>query len=102
MLNAETGKELFSFEGQPVGMALVIPNLNRVIQPLKGKLFPFGWARLLWGAKVKRPNDCRLTLLGLRPEFRGLRAGGKGPAVHQHQLVRLQATEGQNPHRGHA
>ncbi len=63
-------------DGVAVGMALCIPNMNRILQPLKGKLFPFGWARLLWGAKVQRPKDCRLTLLGLRPEFRGLRAGG--------------------------
>lgn len=64
------------YEGTPVGMALSIPNINRVIQPMHGKLLPFGWARLLWGTKVQRPDECRLTLLGLRPEFRGLRAGG--------------------------
>lgn len=63
-------------KGQAIGMALTIPNINRVLQPLKGKLFPFGWARLLWGTKVKRPKDCRLTLLGVKPEFRGLRTGG--------------------------
>jgi hypothetical protein len=64
------------YGGAPIGIALSIPNLNRVLQPMRGKLFPLGWARLAWGTKVKRPDECRMTLLGLRPAFRGLRACG--------------------------
>ncbi len=64
------------YEGVPVGMALVFPNVNQAIRPLHGKLFPFGWARLIWNTKVRRPKNCRLTLLGIKPDFQGLRSGG--------------------------
>ncbi|MCC6808752.1 MAG: GNAT family N-acetyltransferase [Deltaproteobacteria bacterium] len=64
------------YEGKPAGMALTVPNINEVIRPLRGKMFPFGWVSLLWNTKVKRPKRCRLTLLGVHPDFRGIRAGG--------------------------
>jgi hypothetical protein len=56
--------------GQVVGMCIMVPNLNEVIQDLGGKLFPFGWAKLLWRAKVKHPLSTRLILLGIRGEAR--------------------------------
>ena len=68
---------LVEYDGKPVGMLLAIPNINLVFKRIgNGRLFPFGWAKLLWGTKVRPPKSLRLTLLGLVPEFRGLRAGG--------------------------
>ncbi len=57
-------------DGKVVGMCIMVPNLNEVIQDLGGKLFPFGWAKLLWRAKVKHPISTRLILLGIRGEAR--------------------------------
>lgn len=56
--------------GVPAGVALAMPNVNWAIKPLNGKLFPFGWARLLWRLKVRRPKSGRLLLLGIKKEFR--------------------------------
>lgn len=56
--------------GQPAAMALAVPNYNWAQQPLKGSLFPFGWLRLLWRLKVRRPGSGRLLLLGVGKEFR--------------------------------
>jgi len=57
-------------DGQAAGMCICVPNLNEVIQDLDGKLFPFGWAKLLYRTKVKRPGSARLILLGVREAVR--------------------------------
>ncbi len=58
-------------DGEPAAMALALPNLNAVIGDLDGRLLPFGWAKLLWRLKVRKPTSARLVLLGIRPKFRG-------------------------------
>jgi len=70
-------------EERPVGMCICLPNVNEVIGDLGGKLFPFGFARLLWRTKVKHPRSGRLLMLGLRPELRGVkRYGGLSLAMY--------------------
>jgi hypothetical protein len=56
--------------GQPAGVALAIPNLNEAIRDLNGRLFPFGFAKLLWRLKVRRVRSGRLLILGIKKEFR--------------------------------
>ncbi|MFO0551246.1 MAG: hypothetical protein U0271_22850 [Polyangiaceae bacterium] len=53
-----------------VGMCIMIPNLNEVVQDFHGKLLPFNWAKLIYRVKVKRPRSTRLILLGIRGEAR--------------------------------
>jgi len=60
-------------DGRPVAMCILLPNLNECIADLDGALFPFGWAKLLWRLKVKRPKSARLMLLGIRKELRNVR-----------------------------
>lgn len=57
-------------DGKASGMCICVPNLNEVIADLGGKLFPFGWAKLLYRTKVKHPSSARLILLGVREEVR--------------------------------
>ena len=57
-------------EGKPAGMCIIVPNLNEVIADLDGKLFPLGWAKILWRTKVRRPRSARLILLGVREAIR--------------------------------
>jgi hypothetical protein len=56
--------------GQPAGVALAIPNLNEAIRDLNGRLFPFGFLKLLWRLKVRRVRSGRLLILGIKKEFR--------------------------------
>ena len=56
--------------GKPAGMCIMLPNLNEAIGDLGGKLFPLGWAKLLWRVKVKHPESSRLMMLGIKGEAR--------------------------------
>lgn len=56
--------------GKAAGMCITVPNLNEVIADLDAKLFPFGFAKLLWRTKVKHPRSARLILLGVREAIR--------------------------------
>jgi hypothetical protein len=62
-----------SINGEPAAVALAVPNLNAMIQDLKGKLFPLGLVKLLFRMKLQRPDHARLGLLGIRKKFRGQR-----------------------------
>jgi hypothetical protein len=57
-------------DGEPIGMCIMIPNLNEIIADLDGSLFPLGWAKLLYRLKVTRPKSTRLILLGIRERIR--------------------------------
>jgi GNAT superfamily N-acetyltransferase len=56
--------------GEPAGMCITVPNLNEAIADLRGRLFPFGWAKLLWRTKVSHPRSARVILLGVREAVR--------------------------------
>ena len=57
-------------DDQPIGFALTIPDFNQALQPLRGKLFPFGWLKFLRGkSKVKL---ARTLLMGVLPDYRKL------------------------------
>jgi len=63
-------------EGEPVGMVICLPNLMELAGDLGGKLFPFGWAKLVWRLKVKQPRSARLVLLGIKGKMRGVKRYG--------------------------
>ena len=55
-------------DGQLVGFGLVIPDFNEALQPLNGRLFPFGWLRFRW--QLRKVRAARLILLGVDEEYR--------------------------------
>lgn len=56
--------------GTPIGFSLTIPDFNQATQPLKGKLFPFGWLKFLLAKR--KINYARTILMGVLPEYRKL------------------------------
>ncbi len=58
-------------DGEPVAMAIGLPNVNEAIADLNGRLLPFGWAKLLWRLKVKTTKTARVPLMGVRREYHG-------------------------------
>jgi GNAT superfamily N-acetyltransferase len=59
--------------GKPVGFALAIPEINRLVKKCGGRLFPFGWLTLLWG--LRSLDTCRIVALGMLPEYQRLGLG---------------------------
>ncbi len=57
-------------DGVPIGFSLTLPDFNQATQPLKGKLFPFGWAKFLW--HKRKIHYARTILMGVLPEYRKL------------------------------
>ena len=49
----------------PAAMIVVFPNINEAIRDLNGRLFPFGWIKLLWRLKATHPRTARIPLMGV-------------------------------------
>ncbi len=58
--------QIAEIDGEPVGFIVLLPNINEALRGLDGRLFPFGWARLLWRLKVKGVRSARVPLMGVR------------------------------------
>lgn len=52
-------------DGEPVAFMITLPDLNEAIKPLNGKLFPFGWAKLLLWLRKPRVRTMRVPLMGV-------------------------------------
>ncbi len=66
---------LAEIDGEVVGFIVVIPNLNEMTRDLDGKLFPFGWLRLLYRIKFIQCHSVRMPLMGVRKKYQSTRAG---------------------------
>ena len=53
------------YDGEPVAFMLSLPDINEFIADLGGRLFPFGWAKLLWRIRKMRPKGGRVALMGV-------------------------------------
>ncbi|MBC7132377.1 MAG: N-acetyltransferase [Roseovarius sp.] len=62
-------------EGKPVAFITAFPNLNEMIHDLRGRLFPFGWAKLLWRLKMQGARSTRVALMGVRKAHQNSRLG---------------------------
>ena len=56
-------------DGEAAGFMILLPNINEAIADLDGKLFPFGWAKLIWRLKLRRVKTGRVPLMGVKRKF---------------------------------
>jgi hypothetical protein len=52
-------------DGEPVAFMMTLPDLNEVLKPLNGNLFPFGWAKLFWWLRRPQCRTMRVPLMGV-------------------------------------
>jgi GNAT superfamily N-acetyltransferase len=52
-------------DGEPVAFMLSLPDINELIGDLKGELWPFNWAKLLWRLRRRRYRQGRVALMGV-------------------------------------
>jgi hypothetical protein len=65
--------QIIEIDGEPIAVALALPNLNEMIGDLRGKLLPFGAIKLLYRLKLRGPTSARLIILGIRKKLRQVR-----------------------------
>ena len=65
------------YDGEPVAFMITIPDINELLADLDGKLFPFGWARLLWRLRKPRVKRMRVPLMGVAKRLQGSRLAGQ-------------------------
>jgi len=54
--------------GETVGFAFALPDVNQALRHANGRLFPFGLLKILW--HMRRIDSVRVIALGLLPEVR--------------------------------
>lgn len=54
-------------DGKVVGVSLCLPDYNPRIKQIRGRLFPFGWARLLWNKRAIKA--IRVISTNVAPEY---------------------------------
>ena len=60
-------------DGKPVAFMLTFPDINPVLKKSGGKLFPFGWFRILRWLRNPTRSDMRVPLMGVRRELHNSR-----------------------------
>ena len=62
-------------DGEGVGVAITVPDVNQVLKRMNGRLLPLGWWRFLRKRRVI--DRCRVGFLGVKPEYQhaGVAAG---------------------------
>jgi GNAT superfamily N-acetyltransferase len=60
-------------DGEPVAFMMTLPDLNLLTRDLGGKLFPLGWAKLLWRLNKAHFPGARVPLMGVARKLHGTR-----------------------------
>ena len=64
-------------DGEPVAFMITLPDINEMIADLGGRLFPFGFVKLLWRLRNPRVSRVRVPLMGVTKRLHGTRLGGQ-------------------------
>jgi GNAT superfamily N-acetyltransferase len=62
-------------DGETVGMAITVPDINQVLRRMNGRVMPFGWWHFLRRRRIM--DRVRVGFLGVKPEYQhtGVAAG---------------------------
>ncbi|MBQ9661321.1 MAG: N-acetyltransferase [Bacteroidales bacterium] len=53
-----------------IAFGITMPSISKALQKCRGKLFPFGWLRLLKSMFIKYEDTVEMLLIGVLPEYR--------------------------------
>nr|WP_202386017.1 N-acetyltransferase [Alteraurantiacibacter aestuarii] len=60
-------------DGEPVAFMMSLPDMNEKLITMRGRLFPFNWARLLWWLRKPRGANFRVPLMGVVRKYQNSR-----------------------------
>lgn len=87
------------YEGEPVAFMMTLPNLNEVLQPMGGTMWPFNWAKLLWWLRKPRCRTMRVPLMGVLKKHQASRLASQ-LAFMMIEEIRRKATANYGATRG--
>lgn len=107
---AHTGKKLrplvredlimiAEYDGEPVAFMMTLPDVNQPIKAVGGKMFPFGWFKLLNWIRKPKNADMRVPLMGVRKHLQSSRLASQ-LAFMMIEYIRRAAVEDYNAKRG--
>lgn len=67
--------QIAEIEDRPVAFAVVLPNLNEVLNELNGNLLPFGWIHMIKRVKKADFSTGRMPLMGVRKQYQNTHLG---------------------------
>jgi hypothetical protein len=81
-------------EGETVGVAITVPDINQVLARMKGRLLPLGWLHYLRRKRIV--NRCRIGFLGVKPAYQhtGVAAGFYIEHFRTSEVTRIKWGEG--------
>jgi GNAT superfamily N-acetyltransferase len=86
--------ERFAFvaerDDEVVGAALTLPDINKVLATLDGRLLPLGWIKIL--RERRRIEEIRVFALGVKPEYRHTGTAAAFYAEHWRECLRRSIT----------
>jgi hypothetical protein len=53
--------QIAEIDGEDAAFIVLLPNINEALADLNGRLFPFGWVKLLWRLKFNLPKSARVA-----------------------------------------
>ena len=60
-------------DGEPAAFMMSLPDLNQLLIGMKGRMFPFNWARLLLWLRNPRSDNFRVPLMGVVRKYQNTR-----------------------------
>ena len=87
------------YDGEPVAFMMTLPDVNQVIHKLRGRLLPFGWARLLWWLRKPTDAQMRVPLMGVLKRLQASRMASQ-LAFMMIEYIRRDATARYGSKRG--
>ena len=67
--------KIAEYDQEPVGMIVMLPNINEIIKDINGKLLPSGIVKLLWRLKFAPPRSGRVPLMGIKQVYQNKLVG---------------------------
>lgn len=71
MVNCKYAIMVMDKEDKMIGFGLAVPSMADASKKSRGRLFPFGWARLLY-APYSKPDTLELYLVGVRDKYKNM------------------------------
>jgi hypothetical protein len=72
---------------------MTLPDINGPIKAIRGRLFPFGWARLLWWLRKPSNAQMRVPLMGVKKHLQNSRMASQLAFMMVEYIRRTAITE---------